>query len=330
MIEYVATHQQLSRETIDIDEPMSVLGFDSAGFVAFVRTTGEWVGKEVNPAIVYKYTTIREVAGFLARGADELELCGVEVDDAIEPELDTPIAIVGMGLRAPGGSGGDLIGKEAFWQFVLGGGDAIREDIPAERKLESEATLPGGYIDAPDAFDAAFFGISPAEAAHMDYHQGLVLQTAWHALEDAGIEHGLLGGRVVGVYVGAQSHEFAVLEAMRGEKSTFVATGVSNSLLANRLSYVLNVRGPSMTLDTACSSSLVAVSSAVRDLREGRCAVALAGGVNLILSSSPSMLLKQAGFLSTACRTFDAQGDGYCRGEVSAYTSVHLRMYFCN
>jgi hypothetical protein len=274
--------------------------------------------QEISPAIVYKYTTIREVAGFLARGADEAELSNPDADDAIEPDPEGPIAIVGVGLKAPGGSGnGNLVGKEAFWRFVLAGGDAIREDMPPERKSESgDGALPGGYIDGPDAFDAAFFGMSPAEAAHMDYHQGLVLETAWHALEDAGIEPGSLGGRTVGVYIGAISHEFAVLESLRGEASTWAATGVSNSLVANRLSYQLNVRGPSVTIDTACSSSLVAVHDAVRDLREGSCAMALAGGVNLILSSSASSALKKAGFLSTACRTFDAQGDGYCRGEV--------------
>ncbi len=126
----------------------------------------------------------------------------------------------------------------------------------------------------------------------------------------------------MGVYIGAISHEFAVLESLRGEASTWAATGVSNSLIANRLSYQLNVRGPSLTIDTACSSSLVAVDDAVRDLREGNCAVALAGGVNLILSSSASSALRKAGFLSSACRTFDAQGDGYCRGEVRACVCV--------
>lgn len=317
------THRDMAREAVDIDQPMSLLGFDSAGFVALGRAMGEWMGKEISPAIVYKYTTIREVAGFLARGADEAELSSADADDAIEPDLDAPIAVVGIGLKAPGGpTTGNLVGKEAFWQFVLKGGDAIREDMPAERKSESNVTLPGGYIDLPDAFDANFFGMSPAEAAHMDYHQGLVLETAWHALEDAGIEPTTLSGRTVGVYIGAISHEFAVLESLRGESSTWAATGISNSLVSNRLSYLLNVRGPSLTIDTACSSSLVAVNDAVRDLRIGQCGVALAGGVNLILSSSASTALKKAGFLSTACRTFDATGDGYCRGEVRACVCV--------
>jgi 3-oxoacyl-(acyl-carrier-protein) synthase len=120
-------------------------------------------------------------------------------------------------------------------------------------------------------------GFSPAEASHLDYHQSQVLETTWHALEDAGVDPISLIERRVGVYVGATSHEFAVLEAVRGETSTFAATGVNNSLIANRVSYVLGVRGPSVVVDTACSSSLVAVHDAIRDLRLGACVSPLPG-----------------------------------------------------
>ncbi|TFJ86619.1 hypothetical protein NSK_002273 [Nannochloropsis salina CCMP1776] len=315
MVDYVSKTREMQRESIDIDQPMSLLGFDSAGFVAMGRVMGDWVGKEISPAIVYKYTTIREIAGFLSRGADDSELSSGDLDEAIEADLDAAIAIVGIGLKAPGGPTGNLVGKEAFWKFMMAGADAVREDMPIERKTEEGLMLPGGYMDNVDAFDANFFGMSPAEAAHLDYHQGHALEVTWHALEDAGIEPGSLSGRTVGVYIGAISHEFAVLESLRGESSTWAATGISNSLVANRVSYLLNVRGPSLTLDTACSSSLVTVNDAVRDLRMGVVGMALAGGVNLILSSSASTALKKAGFLSTACRTFDATGDGYCRGE---------------
>ena len=315
LVEHVVKTRELQRESVDIDQPMSLLGFDSAGFVALGRVMGDWVGKEISPAIVYKYTTIREIAGFLSRGADDSELSNGDTDDAIEADLEAPIAIVGMGVRAPGGPTGNLIGKDAFWKFTMAGADAVREDMPVERKTEKSVMLPGGYIDNVDAFDAHFFGMSPAEAAHLDYHQGHALEVTWQALEDAGIEPASLSGRKVGVYIGAISHEFAVLESLRGESSTWAATGISNSLVANRVSYMLNVRGPSLTLDTACSSSLVTINDAVRDLRLGVTSMALAGGVNLILSSSASTALKKAGFLSTACRTFDATGDGYCRGE---------------
>lgn len=315
LVDYVVKTREIQKESVDIDQPMSLLGFDSAGFVALGRVMGEWVGKEISPAIVYKYTTIREIAGFLSRGADDSELSNGDTDGAIEADLEAPIAIVGMGVRAPGGPSGNLIGKEAFWKFSMAGADAVREDMPVERKTDESLMLPGGYIDNVDTFDAHFFGMSPAEATHLDYHQGHALEVTWQALEDAGIEPASLSGRKVGVYIGAISHEFAVLESLRGESSTWAATGISNSLVANRVSYMLNVRGPSLTLDTACSSSLVTVNDAVRDLRLGVISMALSGGVNLILSSSASTALKKAGFLSTACRTFDATGDGYCRGE---------------
>ena len=114
MVDYVVKHREMDRAAVDIDQPMSLLGFDSAGFVALGRAMGEWVGKEISPAIVYKYTTIREVAGFLARGADEAELSNPDGDDAIEPDPEGPIAIVGMGLKAPGGSSGNLVGRQAL------------------------------------------------------------------------------------------------------------------------------------------------------------------------------------------------------------------------
>lgn len=174
LVDYVVKARELARETIDIDQPMSLFGFDSAGFVALGKTMGEWVGKEISPAIVYKYTTIREVAGFLSRGADDSELSSGEGDDAIEPDLDAPIAIVGIGLKTPGGPSGNVVGKDAFWKFVLDGRDGVREDMPADRKQEQNVKLPGAYVDGIDQFDANFFGMSPAEASHMDYHQGQV------------------------------------------------------------------------------------------------------------------------------------------------------------
>ena len=142
-----------------------------------------------------------------------------------------------------------------------------------------------------------------------------VLETAWHALEDAGIDPTSLGGHSVGTYIGAISHEFAVLESLRGEKSIFKATGTGNSLVAGRLSHFLNVRGPAVVVDTACSSSLVAIHSAVKDLRLGTCSMALAGGVNLLLTSESSAALKESGLLSPDCRPFDAGATGFCRGE---------------
>jgi len=143
-----------------------------------------------------------------------------------------------------------------------------------------------------------------------------VLQTAWHALEDAGINPLSLSGRSVGVYMGAVGQEYALCGKDKGEKaSPYTITGVINSLIANRLSYILDVHGPSTTIDTACSSSLIAVHDAICDLRLGNCSMALVGGVNLILGNESSEALRASGLLSDSCKSFDADADGFCRGE---------------
>ena len=314
ILKYVVEDRGLEVEAIDLDQPLTLLGFDSASLVALARAFSDWEGKEISPAVIYKYGTIRELAAFLARGAKAEDLEDKKDVTDLEPDLQGPIAIVGMGCRVSGGEAGDVIGKDAFWRFVLEGGDAVRPDLPPERKgdLDMEP-IPTAYLDGVDTFDAHFFGVSQAEALHMDYHQCLTLQTAWHALEDAGIDPSSLSGDNVGVYMGAISHEFSVLEAMRGVSSAFTATGLSNALISNRLSFLLNLRGPSVTIDTACSASMVAIHNAVTDLRMGKCPVALAGGVNLLLNSESSRILSNANLLSSACRTFDAEVSGQWR-----------------
>lgn len=173
LVTYVVKARGLKRETIDINQPMSCFGFDSLGFVALGRTMGDWVGKEIPPAIVYKFTTIKEVAGFLARGAREEELALDDMqDDNLPPDLQSPIAIVGIGCRAPGGPKvGNLIGREALWKFIVEGNTAVREDMPTERKIDRSLKIPGNYLDGIDQFDNEFFDFGLTEAAHMDYHQ---------------------------------------------------------------------------------------------------------------------------------------------------------------
>ena len=184
LITYVVQARKMPREAIDPDQPMSLLGFDSLGFVVLGRTMGDWVGKEISPAIVYKFTTIREVAGFLARGARDEELSLDGAEESLSPDLHSPIAVVGIGCRAPGGPEvGNLIGKDALWRFVVEGRSAVRDDMPYERKVDHNIKLPGNYLDGIDQFDHEFFGLGVQEAEHLDYHQAHVLETAWHALE---------------------------------------------------------------------------------------------------------------------------------------------------
>ena len=235
-----------------------------------------------------------------------------------------PIAVIGMGCRFPGGEN-----PGAFWRLLRAGGDAVRE-VPADRwniddYYDPDPAAPGkmntrwgGSRDRVDEFDADFFGISPREASHVDPQQRLLLEVAWEALEDAGIPPADLAKTRTGVYVGAIGNDFALLQSRDlSGIDVFSGTGNSHAVLANRLSYVLDLSGPSMTLDTACSSSLVTVHLACRSLRRGETDLALAAGVNLILSPEMTVVLTKAYMMAPdgRCKTFDAAANGYARGE---------------
>lgn len=234
------------------------------------------------------------------------------------------IAIVGLAARLPGAA--DVAG---FWDSLLGERPAIAE-VPASRwdwravhatpgaAANTAYSNVGGFIDDVDAFDLRHFGIAPREAEAMDPMQRLFLQSAWTALEDAGIPPRSLSGRRVGVFAGVGNAEYtALMRAAQCDNDAYRATGMALTLVANRLSYVLNLRGPSQVVDTACSGSLVAVHRAIEQLRLGQCELALAGGVSLMLSAELHVAFSQAGMLSTSgrCRPFDAEADGYVRGE---------------
>ncbi|MFJ4617067.1 SDR family NAD(P)-dependent oxidoreductase [Streptomyces sp. NPDC088812] len=181
------------------------------------------------------------------------------------------------------------------------------------------ADLPGGFLDDVDHFDADFFGVSPREAAEMDPQQRLVLELAWEALEEAGIVPAGLAGTPVGVYVGAMAHDYATLRHREdaGPLTRHTLTGLNRGILANRVSYTLGLRGPSLTVDSAQSSALVALHLAYRAVRDGDCTLALAGGVNLNLAPDSTSAAARFGGLSPDGRsyTFDARANGYARGE---------------
>ena len=199
-----------------------------------------------------------------------------------------PIAIIGIGCRFPGADG-----PAAFWRLLSEGTDAVSE-VPADRwgaaafsgpGVTTQATRWAGFLDQVDQFDAEFFSISPRESARMDPQQRLLLEVAWEAMEDAGQVPEALEGSRTGVFVGISANEYALLQfGQLANVDSYTGTGSALSIAANRLSYVHDFRGPSMAIDTACSSSLVAIHLACRSLRDGDCTLALAGGVNVILS----------------------------------------------
>ena len=247
--------------------------------------------------------------------------------DALERARPEPIAIVGIGCRFPGGA----TDPERFWQLLRNGTDAIAHVPPdrwnAERFAaadpEAGGTIPapyGGFLEDVRSFDPHFFGITPREAVAMDPQQRLVLEIAWEALEDAGLVPGRLAGTRTGVFIGIGLNDYGRLQVADQERDprridTYSISGNALCITANRLSYLLDLRGPSMAIDTACSSSLVAVHMACQSMRTGESTLAIAGGVNVMLS--PSNSVGVARFLSPdgRCKAFDARADGYVRGE---------------
>ncbi|WP_183091605.1 type I polyketide synthase [Streptomyces radicis] len=224
-----------------------------------------------------------------------------------------PIAVVGLACRLPGGES-----PSAFWRLLSAGQDAMGA-MPEDRRPEAvdAAYRRGGFLPAIDRFDAAFFGVSPREAAAMDPQARLVLELAWEALEHARTAPTALRGTPSGVFVGAIAGDWERLHERPGPH-TFA--GTQRGLIANRVSYHLGWRGPSLTLDTGQSSSLVAVHAACASLRSGAARVALAGGVNLIPDARSSAALAAFGALSPdgRCHTFDSRANGYARGEGGA------------
>ncbi|MFI4954807.1 MAG: SDR family NAD(P)-dependent oxidoreductase, partial [Gammaproteobacteria bacterium] len=231
--------------------------------------------------------------------------------------LQEPIAIIGMACRFPGQANT----PEAFWVLLNEGKDAI-EEIPASRWCwqdyqEATPVKLGGFIEGIEWFDADFFGIAPREAQSMDPQQRVLLETTWHALEDAGIDPKILKGSNGAVFIGATTHEYEQLLVGAHGHDSYLATGNTSSVLSGRISYILGLQGPSLTLDTACSSALVAVHEACNALHLGETSLAIVGAVNALLSPDGYINLWQAGMLSEEghCKVFSADADGYARAE---------------
>jgi acyl transferase domain-containing protein len=234
-----------------------------------------------------------------------------------------PVALIGMGCRFPGSDS-----PEAFWQSLLEGRDAITASPRADRcpgqsgeetqGIGDEAMGSGAYLADVASFDAEFFGMSPREAASVDPQHRLLLEVAWESIEHAAINPDTLRGSRAGVFVGISTNDYGLLtNAKVAPIGPYTGIGNAKSLAANRISYALDWRGPSVSIDAACASSLVAVHVACRALQQNECDLALAGGVNLVLTPSITTSFRLARMLSPRgrCRSFDHSADGYVRGE---------------
>ncbi|MFJ9538361.1 aminotransferase class I/II-fold pyridoxal phosphate-dependent enzyme [Streptomyces sp. NPDC101225] len=332
LVRRIAACLGLPAAAVDATKPLASLGLDSKQAVEIVAELGALTGREVTTGAVFDHPTARAVARHLAgrpartaapaAGSAEApagdtprgEMAGPASRAAADHGAAEPIAIVGIGCRLPGAPDAD-----GLWRLLMDGRDAITE-VPRDRWDAGRVNAPahGGFLDAVDEFDARFFGMSAREAARTDPQQRLLLEVAWEALEDAGLDPGTLAGSATGVFVGISSHDYSALQMSRPEAiDVHGATGNAHSIAANRLSYTLDLRGPSLAVDTACSSSLLSVHLAAESLRRGECSAALAGGVNLMVTPGLSVAFAAGNMLSAdgRCRSFDDSANGYVRGE---------------
>ncbi|WP_103354206.1 type I polyketide synthase [Amycolatopsis sp. CA-128772] len=302
LLDTVAEHTGVRAEP---GHPLGDYGLSSRQAVGIAADLEERLGRRLPATLLWESPTIDHLVRSLT-GTEE-----PDVPRSTDRRRTDPVAVVGVGCRFPGADGPD-----EFWALLRDGRDAVRT-APPGRWDAAAAPVLGGFLDDVAGFDAGHFGITPREAATMDPQQRMLLEVTWAALEDAGIAPASLRGSRTGVFTGIATHDYGHLTMTGGEPDLWTATGAAGSIAANRLSYVYDLRGPSMAVDTACSSSLVAVHHAVRALRDGDADLALAAGVNLMLLPGPTAAFAAAGLLAGdgRCKTFSAGADGIARAE---------------
>jgi polyketide synthase PksN len=352
ILEIVAGLLQIETGRLEADADFSEFGMNSAVFTQLVVEINKTFRLQLAPAIIFEHHTLRGLTQFLVQehgerlwvedgsktlvqtSASLMPADSTATSDFTTPQKHgqrvasvsqhEPIAIVGIGGVFPQASDVD-----AFWKLLEGGNEAITE-IPKDRwnwrdyegdpSTEEGKTLSrwGGFISEVDKFDALFFNISPHEAELMDPQQRIFMETVWKTIEDSGHKPSDLWDSRTGVFVGVQSNDYAELLIQRSDAQ--VGTGLLHSMLANRVSYFLNLHGPSESIDTACSSAAVAIHRAVQSIRSGESQQAIAGGANVMLSPKPHIILSQMGLLTPdrKCRAFDKDANGYIRGECVA------------
>ena len=309
---------------IDRTKPLEAYGLSSRDAVVLSGELENLLGRKIDPTIAYQYPTVESLARALTRVEGQRRGYG-ERRQATSSPAERDIAIVGAAGRFPGAAS-----TEEFWQLLIDGTVATGP-LPAGRwseyagdaymrtKLAEEST-DGGYLADIAGFDNEFFGLSPLEAQNMDPQQRIMLEVAWEALEDAHIPADALRGTATGVFVGSSNNDYGLLMgADPAQAHPYALTGTSSAVIPNRISYVMDLRGPSMNVDTACSSSLVSLHHAVRALRDHECDVALAGGVNVLASPFASLMFSELGVISPtgAIRAFSDDADGIVRAEAA-------------
>jgi polyketide synthase PksJ len=316
-----------------LESPLFELGFDSAGLLDLQEKIESRYGIELAPLFFFEHNTGALIVSYLQdlRGPED------RGNEETGPAPDAPpsaapvrpgrsdesrdVAIIGTACRLPGG----IEDRAGLWELLASGGSAIGT-LPEGRWQWPDGTGPdthpgidrGGFVTDAGAFEAGLFRVTPYEARHMDPQQRWTLELAWACLEDAGYAPSGVSGTRMGVFVGASGSDYQrLMDTLGLPVRAHSGLATSMAVIANRVSYFFDLRGPSVQLDTACSSSLVAVHTALRALRAGECDTALVGGVNVLCHPANSIAYHQAGMLSPdgRCKTFDALANGYVRSE---------------
>lgn len=317
--EYLSTHIECHPNEVSLDVPIRDLGLKSIDVLAIPGDLGDRFGFCIPDLAVWDNPSANDLIDSLLnqRSADSLRESHGHADRNTQGRgsINEPVAVIGVGCRFLG----DIDGPERLWDFLTEKKCAIT--AYPDRGFTNAGTFAesGGFLKDVAGFDNRFFDIPPDEALRMDPQQRLLLEVSWEALEHAGIIPESLRLSRTGVFVGVSSTDYVrLVSASAQQKSTiWDNTGGSSSIIANRISYFLDIQGPSIVIDTACSSSLVAVHLACRSLSTWDCDIALVGGTNVLISPEPWGGFREAGILSQTgcCHAFDKSADGMVRGE---------------
>jgi polyketide synthase 13 len=316
-----------SPDGIDESVPMVELGLSSRDAVAMAADIEDLTGVTLSVAVAFQHPTIESLATRVVEGEPERADDGVDTVDWSRkgPAERVDIAIVGLATRLPG----DMNSPDETWQALLEGRDAIT-DLPEGRWSEfleeprlaqriTQARTRGGYLKDIKGFDSEFFAVAKTEADNIDPQQRMALELTWEALEHARIPASSLRGEAVGVYVGFTNNDYGFLAISDPTVAhPYAITGNSTAIIANRVSYFFDFRGPSMSIDTACSSSLVAMHQGVQALRNGEADVVVAGGVNALITPAVTLGFDEIGAVLAPdgrIKSFSSDADGYTRSE---------------
>ncbi|MDT0571314.1 type I polyketide synthase [Streptomyces sp. DSM 3412] len=310
-------------EDVPMDRPLADLGMSSRDAVVLAGELSRATGRELPATLLWEASTGDALVARLCDAAADLvpavNLAPGAAPSREAPAPGEPVAVVGVGCRLPGG----VHGPAEYWRSLLDGVDAIRR-VPEDRWRDftpyppADALPYGGYLDDIAGFDADFFRVTPREAAVMDPQQRILLEVVRETLDHAAVPAASLAGSATGIFVGVSAPEYGQLTgADPAAVDPWAPAGGALSVAAGRLAYVLDTRGPSLAVDTACSSSLVAVHQACVSLRTGESDLAIAAGVNLLLSPTVTVAFRRAGALAPdgRCKPFSKAADGIGRGE---------------